>query len=187
MARMTDLVSLRPSPQDEADLRWFFTEADGEMGLKSTFGGMVHQLQMGGGARGSYTPVPREADGRLLEAATRARLISRALEACGREAAAVLREAYSALPVELAELFPAFGELAALVVSTPAADRMWRRSRTNRVKVAWLVRRSLQARKGDPSAGSQVYELRREAEALLAGAARAYSRKRVELLRRSRG
>lgn len=59
-----------------ADIRWFFHSADGAMGLKSNFMGMVASLEGGGPS----SRVAYEVDDRRLVAAERARLISRALE-----------------------------------------------------------------------------------------------------------
>lgn len=192
MSRRGDyaLLALRVRPGDESDLRWFFTEADGDMGLRSSFSAQMTQLQMGGGRRGTYVPQQREIDGRLVSAATRARVISRALEAIGRGYSYTLRCAYG-IPAH-PELH-GFQELAGLVADTPAAQRLHRRSRTKRPLPDWLARMRLQAHplsdKKVPDLEAQriVYEVRVEAESQLVAASKAYTLARRETARRRAG
>jgi len=73
---------LLADPRADSELRWFFADADGDMGLRSNFPAMVTSLQMGGRS-GSVTPVSVELNDRWFEAATRSRLCRRALEAIG--------------------------------------------------------------------------------------------------------
>lgn len=182
-------TTLRVHPLDESDLRWFFNEADGDMGLRSMFPQQMQQLQLGGGRRGTHTPVIHEPDGRLVAAATRARLVSRALEGIGTRYTGTLRSAYGRL--EHAELH-GFQELAGLVVYTAAAARLHRRSRTVRPVPDWLARMYLLAqptkkKPANPDAQRIVWEVRSEAEAQLIDASRAYSRAKRESARRRIG
>lgn len=176
------LKDLRLSSQDEADLRWFWTESDGALGLRSMFPQQMAQLQLGGGRRGTHTPIQREPDRRLVEAATRARLISRALETIHQEHVRVLRSAYGdSVHRPLTVLY---GELSELVVRTEAARRAHRKSRTTRSLEDWLVRLVRRADRGEQGAKHTVYAVKAEAEARLVGAARAYSESRRRWARR---
>lgn len=173
-----DLATLRPAPQDEADLRWRFTQADGDMGLRSLYPGMVLKLQLAGGP--PPTPVLRELDPRWVAAAERARLIDRALEQLQPQHRNVLWACYG--DHQLPELH-AYGDLAGLIPDV-AADHH-RRSRTTRTLADWLARLARRAKK-EPAAARTHAAITREAEALLAQAARAYGGARREVRKRGR-
>lgn len=166
------IADLRLSSQDEADLKWFWTEADGDLGLKSMFPQQMAQLQIGNGARGTHTPKQLEPDGRLVEAATRARLVSRALETCRPEHVRILRAAYCESVFRPIRVL--YGELAELVTRTDAARQAYRRSRTTRSLEEWLTRLAARAEKGEAEPRRIVYQVRGEAEARLVAACRAY-------------
>ena len=178
---MNTLAELRLSTQDEADLRWFWTESDGAMGLRSLFPAQIAQLQIGAGRRGTHTPVQHELDGRLVEAATRARLISRALETMPRGHVRVLRAAYTETRHQ--PLRPIYGDLAELVVETDAAQRAHRRSRTTRSLTDWISRLAKRAGKGEAEPKRILYLVRSEAESKLVAAHRAYTEARRRWLR----
>ncbi|MFN7133513.1 MAG: hypothetical protein ACK4N5_15660, partial [Myxococcales bacterium] len=64
----------------ESELRWVFTEADGDIGLRSNFGAMVGLLEIGARS-GSSQPLAYEIDPQRIEAAAAERRIRRALDA----------------------------------------------------------------------------------------------------------
>lgn len=108
-----------------ADLRWYFRDSPGELGLRSNFGGMVASLEGGG-----WTPKPtHEVEERRLQAAERARRVLRALEGCPVWARVVLSIAYRY----------ADGEQR-LIGALSAAAQEHRRSRTKRSLADWLER-----------------------------------------------
>jgi len=123
------LASLRVSPRDEADLRWLFTEAIGDMGLRSAMGAQLDRLRDGGSQkhRGSKPmgTVREEDDGisfRQVEAAHRFRLISERLERVSQRHQRVLTCLYGATLTEAcARRLSAFGPLGAVVLLV--ADR----------------------------------------------------------------
>jgi hypothetical protein len=65
---------MEPRDQARIDLGWFWSESDGELGLQSNFNAIVARIE-GRSPEGS----PTEIDDRKLDAALRARRISRAL------------------------------------------------------------------------------------------------------------
>lgn len=108
-----------------ADLRFFFRDAAGAMGLRSNFGGMVASLEGGG-----FHPKPNhEVADHVLFAAERARRVLRVLEACPVWARVVLSIAYR----------HADGEQR-LMGALTAASQEHRRSRTKRTLQDWLER-----------------------------------------------
>ena len=100
----------------EAELDWYFNESEGQLGLSSNYSAMVAQIQLCRGRSGPKVVAAYEIDGRLIAQATRARIISRTLEACGHHAE-VLRAWASPPPGCLEEL----GELAGVVVAARRA------------------------------------------------------------------
>lgn len=108
-----------------ADLRWLFSEADGEMGLRSNFGALVAGLEGGGHS----ARVCHDVADRTMEAAERARTIRRALEDVPVWARVVLGVAFRR----------ADGELALMAALTSAASEH-RRSRTKRPIQEWLAK-----------------------------------------------
>jgi hypothetical protein len=108
-----------------ADLRWLFSESDGELGLRSNFGALVAGLE-GGGHSAS---VSHEVSDRVMESAERARTIRRALESVPDWARVVLGVAFRR----------ADGELALMAALTSAALEH-RRSRTKRPIQEWLAK-----------------------------------------------
>jgi len=168
-----ELADLRPHPADEAELRWRFNEAEGEMGRQSTFGGMVAGIERGGRNRGA--PTSRDPDSRALAAAGRARVVDKALAAIGTELAGVLRAAYSELPAEYRPLTAYPGDLPGLVVTAEAARRLYARSRSRKPFLTWLARLPARVRAGDLTARAAYGEITVQAEAALGRAGRAYS------------
>jgi len=175
------LAALRPHPQDETDLRWRFQFADGEMGLKSMFPQQMQQLQLGGGRRGTHTPIQRDPDPRWVAAATRAREIDRALELVADEHRHVLRACYG---VGQSPELHAYGDLAGLVLWA-GTDR-YQRARTRRTIVDWLARLAQRAKK-DVAVARVHAEIVRTAEARLMAAARAYGGAKRDVRRRRHG
>lgn len=106
-----------------ADIRWLFHSADGALGLRSNFAGMVASLEGGGySARTSY-----DVDEHRLQAAERARRIRRALE---------LTPDWARVVVGVLCRTPD-GETALLCALTSTAEEH-RRSRTKRQLADWL-------------------------------------------------
>ena len=165
MSAARQITDLRPHPQLEADLAWYFREADGDMGLCSNYQGMVLKLQA---PRASSGRPPSGPEGRVFGAATRARRISRALEVIGKARSDTLRMAYDGnAPAEL----HAYHELAGLVLEEGAP--VHRRSRSRRSLVQWLARLAQRAPK-DAVAARWLAEVRSLAEVRLMAAARAF-------------
>ena len=173
-----DLAQLRPDPVDEADLRWYFNESDGDMGLKSSFGPMVARLEAPLSRGGALI---LELDERKIAAASRARTVRRALESLQPQQAQTLREAYTTRPdhPQRPDALRRWRELAGLVDGSEVALTAWRRSGSKRTLTEWLER--IVRPQASTTARASALELRREAEARLQGAMRAYSaaRKRV--------
>lgn len=110
----------------EAELRWFFSQADGEMGLRSNFTGIVARIEGGGG-----TGVAHHVDTRRLEAAARARRIAAALSSVSKPERTVLFAAYSREPES---------RLLCVMLHTPEAREAHRKSRSTRSLGVWLER-----------------------------------------------
>jgi len=139
-----------------ADLRWYYRDSAGAMGLRSNFGGMVAQLEGGGfHQRASY-----EADERAIRAAERARNIRKALDSTPIWARVALGVAY-----RLAD-----GERRLLGITVLAAGEH-RRSRSKRELGEWIER----CRVSKDLAKKKLWaKLRAEAQGLLESALSAY-------------
>lgn len=136
--------------QAAANLRWYYRLSDGEMGLQSNFGSLVARLE-GRGGTGQQT----EIDGRRLEAAARARRISKALEKLDQVPRKALRAAFGG------------GEaldLVSVVLMLPEASEAHRRSRTSRPIREWLKKLCATA---DPVRRRMFLELSRAAEQMV--------------------
>lgn len=156
----------------EEDLSWYWCWSDGDMGLRSIHAPMVARLECGGRVGGA--PI-LDLDERCLEAATRHRTITRALERLSDDQVRVLRVAYGPQAHRLPGLDqPAC--VAAACTLAPAARQAHAESSTTRSFEEWLVR--FFARSGSASCGPQDRVLARrilaEASALLAAAGAAY-------------
>lgn len=156
----------------EEDLSWYWCWADGDLGLRSIHAPMVARLECGGRAGGA--PI-LDLDERCLEAATRYRCITRALERLSDAQVRVLRVAYGPQAHRLPGLDqPAC--VAAACTLAPAARQAHASSSSTRSFEEWLVR--FFARSTSTACGAQDRVLARrilaEASALLASAACAY-------------
>lgn len=173
-----DLAQLRPDPVDEADLRWYFNEADGDMGLKSSFGPMVARLEAPL-SRGGALIV--DIDERKLNAASRARTVKRALECLPLDAQHVLRAAYTARPdsPQRPDALKRWRDLAGVVEASEAAKATHKKSRSTRPFLEWLER--IVKPSATVSARAWALEVRREAEGRLMGAVRAYTASRAHV------
>lgn len=80
----------RLSPADEADLRWYVTESEGALGLRSSFGPMVALLSSGLPQGSSSADGAIDAAHRCVEAAERERRIRETLRALPRAQVRVL-------------------------------------------------------------------------------------------------
>lgn len=174
--REIDLADLRPDPHVEAELRWYYNVAAGEMGMRSGFASMVARIEVG--ARTSSEP-STEMNPRFVEAASRARLIKKALDQLGEADRRVLLEAYreqvlvDAHGREALQQLAAWGAVAALVALSAEAQHKYRASRTTRPYLEWLARLARPTAAG--AARTICSALRREAETRLARAGRAYA------------
>jgi hypothetical protein len=162
------VTSTRLHPAVVTELRWLFVESDGALGLRSNYSGMVARLQAfrsGGFAK------PFEYEDQTIEAATRARRIRRALERAGAAHARTLAATYG--PTVPAELVDPFGDLAGLVSDSATARATYEASSTTRRYVEWLARLDAAVRAGQ-ARWSLLDQVRREADAQLVAASRAY-------------
>lgn len=170
------LADLTCDPRDEAELRWRFLWGDGEMSEPSSFPAMVARLEAGGRTGGR--PII-DIDPRRLAAAGRVRRIDRVLELLAADQRRVLFAAFGppsetqpGSPLRILGRYPG----AALV--TGAAVRAWQSSGTDRDLADWLARlcaRLSNAKQATPADRSLVIAIRREADALVLAAMRAYS------------
>jgi hypothetical protein len=148
-----------------AELRWYYREAEGDMGLRSNYGPMVAALQ---GVLGGGGPLKLELDGRHVAAAARARRVRTALEQLVDAQRQVLRVSYAHPGGAL--------DLVGLMCLAQSASTEWRLSRTTRTLPDWLQRLG---RHPTTWVRQQLYErLRHEAQALLEEALDAYSKAR---------
>jgi hypothetical protein len=151
-----------------ADLRWVFRDSEGELGLKSNFGGMIASLEGGG-----WTPKPtHEVDERRLQAAERRRRILEVLDAIPVWARVVLSITYRY----------ADGENLLVGILTVTAQEH-RRSRTVRSLADWLERIRLSK---DPGRRRTYSQLRLAAADLLCCAFDSYTDAAHELAHRRR-
>jgi len=162
---------LLADPRADSELRWFFADADGDMGLRSNFPAMVTSLQMGGRS-GSVTPVSVELNDRWFEAATRSRLCRRALEAIGPVRAHLLFCAFGGCR----EVAP-FGRTTGVVPLTRAARDAHQRSRSARSLEEWLYRLAWRVTHGapEPEDSERLATISREAERMLLSALGAFA------------
>lgn len=147
--------------RNAAELRWYYREAEGDMGLRSNFAPMVSRLQgvLGGG------PLRLELDGRNVAAAGRARRVKAALEQLGVGQQYVLGVAFGN-PREPRNV-------EGLVCTLKSAEEEWRLSRTTRTLPDWVARLG---RLPTTQLRARLYaRLRGEAERLLEEALDAYS------------
>jgi len=111
-----------------ADLRWFFREGAGALGLKSNFGGMIASLEGGG-----WTPKPsHDVPLHLVEAAQRYRRIEERLERCTKPSRDILRWAFQEPDND--------ASLIAVLTHNAKAVQEWAESKTTRDIRDWLVR-----------------------------------------------
>lgn len=179
------LADLAVDPRDEAELQWRFLWGDGEMSEPSNFEAMRARLEAGGRTGGK--PI-MDIDERRLAAAGRGRRIDRVLALLSPDQRLVLFAAFgppsetqTGSPLRILGRYPG----AALV--TGAAVRAWQSSGTDRDLADWLAR--LCSRVATPQTGSRrerradnapadrslVLAIRRESDALVLSAMRAYS------------
>ena len=173
-----ELASLRLHPGDEEDLRWFFTDSAGDLGLRSNFMSVVRMIDQGVPQSGA----PRDLDIHLIEAASRARLIQETLRRCDAASTEALRQCYGEpTPAELAVL----GRAANLVRTSDALAREHKASRSRKAPDAWLQLLALRLTKGtaSPKDRQTALALTREAISLLAQAQRAYARNKPRVRR----
>jgi hypothetical protein len=167
------LEDLRPDGQTEAELRWVFNEADGDMGVRSNFMPMVARIQC---PRDAAAVTSYEADWRQVEAASRDKVIRQALERVGGGKARVLELAYTELSHDAAQRLEPLGRVAGVVLALPATIAAHAKSQTDRPLVEWLGR--IAKRSASVTTRGICAPLTREAEALFFDAVAAYRKAR---------
>jgi hypothetical protein len=152
-----------------SDLRWFWREAAGEMGLRSNFESVRLRLQ---GVYGNRTGAV-EMDHRALGAASRVRAIHRRLERVPDDQVRTLFAAYGL--VVFPGLLP-WGRCAGVLPLQPLSQQAHHRSRTKRSIEDWLSRLHRNARKSGASSPERELagELQRDAESALIRAENMY-------------
>lgn len=174
-----NLCDLAVDPRTEAELTWRWRWADGELGLKSNFAAFQAMLEIGGPTGGKP---PADIPDHQLAAASRTRRIDRALEDVGPQRAQVLRACFGPDATKLRGL----GFASGVAPLTLAARRAWVAYRSSlsapgpdvpSCLEAWLVRLCDRASRSSARGSDRllVVEIRREAEAAVVAAARAYS------------
>lgn len=124
-----------------ADLRWLFTQSGGELGLRSNLAGLVARIEGGGGSYGAP-----EMDTRRIDAATRARAITKALVSIPQAFARVLFLAFA----PSAET-PEAHRLHYIAIETDECLEAYVRSRSTREVGEWFARLTAAARRGQDS------------------------------------
>jgi hypothetical protein len=165
-----NIRDLAHDPRAIADLRWYWSYAAGDLGLKSNFEPMRARLEAGGRTGGA--PI-LELDEKCIDAATRERHIRRALERLTERDRGILRAAFGSSDRDL----PAFGRATGVVPMTDAAQLAHWKSRTNRPLEEWLARLVCHADK-DPVAARTMRVIRREADTMLGAALMRFSNAR---------
>ncbi len=156
----------------EADLSWFWTWSEGEMSAPSNFMAMANAISLGCSVMGGLPKT--DIDEGRLNAASRARPISRALAKLGPLDRRVL---YAAFGPDAQES-PGLGKMALVALLTPLAAKAYRASHTTHtleewlLRLAWRVNRSL----GDqvPEDSATLHGILAQANAMLAQATHAY-------------
>jgi hypothetical protein len=142
---------MRLRPSDEADLRFRFFEADGALGLRSSFGPMVDSAMCGGAHGGGPGDPLSEAK---VRAAEKCREVDARLVRIHRDHVRVLQR-YVGRQVAPPVIRGKFGRLACLAVTIMAVDDL---------ETACVT----------PSKASVVSSVRTRAEVLLSDAVAAY-------------
>jgi hypothetical protein len=155
---------------DELDLRWFFGERDTSLGMRSNYGSLVDRLS----GLSSGTNLEFSMSEQVFKAATRARLVSKALRAIPEQQARILCDAYG--PIVETQLYPSFSLLADIVCQLLSVRAAHRAARSKDPVARWLAS---QTRLTVPSARDVVYHATREATQLLTEAALAYAQART--------
>jgi hypothetical protein len=145
----------------EEDLEWFWNWAEGELDAPSNYSAMINAIRVGPTKGGGQ--VPDGIDNGRLAAATRVRLITRALERVAPLHQRVLHAAFGPSAHEL----PLLGKAAPVAPLTTAAQAAHRDSHTTRTIEEYLVRLTHRA---SNRLGAHVEEDRATARAITAEA-----------------
>jgi len=101
MTTLLDLARLRPSPLEAEGLRWFFCEAEGELGLQSGMGLQLERARVAGGRNKGSKPLgnarAKDLSDDQLDAALSFSRISRRLDQLGPWSRTILRVHYGPL------------------------------------------------------------------------------------------
>lgn len=159
------LASLRLSPLDAADLRWYLLgDYAGDLGIRSNIGPTLEFLELQAVRdRPSHKPV--ELDEGILRVAGRLRRLARRWEALDPHAQAVLRAAYGGTRRTL----PEWGDLGPLLPLSARVRAAYGLAKSTRSLEAWLARLVVR-----PAAAALVADLRRCVESQLVSACRAW-------------
>ena len=147
--------------QIEEDLEWFWNWAEGELEAPSNYMAMVNAIRMGPSNGAGQTP--DGIDNGRLAAATKVRLINRALERLDPLHQRVLYAAFGPFALEL----PILGKAAPVAPLTTSAQSAHQDSHTTRSIEEWLVRLTHRA---SNRLGAHVEEDRATARAIAAEA-----------------
>lgn len=168
---MLMLSDLRLDPRDEDDLIWFFTEADGEMGVRSNHEPILYLILTGipqGAVHGA------DMGGRALLAAERVHDLGKVLASLDKAHLEILRLRYgTALG---AEIEAAFGPESGLLVRSVALACAHEESGTKRDLAEWTALLVRRVRKGTCSDRDRevVRAAQLECASMLAAAHRGY-------------
>jgi hypothetical protein len=173
-------------PRDEQDLRWYFAGwYEGEMGMRSSMGAMLANMERGyvGGQSG---PPDLEMGERAMEAAERESRVRRALAVVKDrhpDSLKVLRVVYGPEQRHVEGWGPP--ALAAALLLVGVAHEEYSRSKTKLSLEAWLVRQA-KAASHNASAKARIVRITIAANQLLARASMAYKAALASSARRRR-
>jgi hypothetical protein len=158
-----------------AELRWYWADATGEMGVRSNFEAMRARIQRAASRGGKPNT---DIDERCVEAATREKRIRRALAQVPDREAIVLVHAFGPGIREL----PAFEAATGVVPLTRIARQAWVKSGTNRTLEGWLARLLVRVHTGRSSGPENLARdrallnaIRTEANQMLRAALQSYA------------
>ena len=174
------MSDLRLDIRTEAELEFYFCASESAQGIRSSYESMVNAPPTRFPARLDHwtstvyvhgarpTGRPADVDERELEAADRARHVEHALRQLSAAQVRTLRLYFT---VPAGKRHPEWGRLTWVVPESPVAHRAWvEHNRCRRPLLVWLARLSDRTLLG---------AIRRDAEALVHSAARAYEGARV--------
>lgn len=161
--------------EHEAELRWYFLHAAGELGMRSNFTSIVARIEGGNGGGGT----PHHVDMRRLEAAGHARRIAATLALLQKTERSVLFAAYSRDPDQ---------RLIGVMLRMPEAKAEHRKSRSTRTLGTWLQRLCIAVQSHGEFERRRVFaSIHSAADRSLQGALDAYAKHARRLLGEAAG